>query len=190
MTNYHDIEHPAAYEAAIKRNIVYNARKTFFKNYDRAGEVLDHLGSRAERYGDEFAKSLLKAFGDYGKLTPKQYDAVCSMIDNAAERRAEFIAKDSADAEPVIDGRIQVTGTVISIKWVDSQFGTTTKILVKDDRNFKVWGSAPSSIDDTLSNEPTLVKGSRVTFTATVTASVDDNTFGFYKRPTKAELLA
>lgn len=190
MPTYQDIEHPAAYEAAIKARIINNARKTFWKKNERAGEVIEHIEMRAERYGDEFAKSLLSAYTQYGKLTPKQYDAVCNMIDKATERRAEFIAKEQAEAEPVIEGRIQITGKVISIKWVDSQYGTTTKILVKDDRNFKVWGSAPSSIDDTLSLEPKLVKGARVTFTATVTASEDDNTFGFYKRPAKAELLA
>jgi hypothetical protein len=45
-----------------------------------------------------------------------------------------------------------------------------------------VWGSAPKSLDDAE-------RESRITFTATVTASDKDAKFGFFKRPTKAECL-
>jgi hypothetical protein len=41
----------------------------------------------------------------------------------------------------------------------------------------------------TTQQQRSLDKGDRVRFTATVTPSNDDAKFGFYKRPTKAELV-
>jgi hypothetical protein len=110
------------------------------------------------------------------------------MIDNAAKRLSEWKAKEAANAVDVPEGRIEITGEVVSIKHQDGDYGVATKLLVKDDRGFKVWGSAPKSIDDTFSHTPTLVKGARVKLTATVTQS-DDKGFGFYKRPAKAEII-
>lgn len=55
-------------------------------------------------------------------------------------------------------------------------------MLVQDDRGFKVWGSVPSSISEAGT-------GDRVTFSATIEAS-DKEDFGFFKRPTKAQILA
>jgi len=49
--------------------------------------------------------------------------------------------------------------------------------LVQDDRGFKVWGTSQAD------------KGDRVTFMARVEVSQDDPKFGFYKRPTKVQIL-
>ena len=65
---------------------------------------------------------------------------------------------------------------MLTTKWQDSHFGITLKMLVRDDRGFKVWGTVPSSLPNTES-------GDRVTFIAAVEASDDDETFGFFKRP-------
>ena len=53
------------------------------------------------------------------------------------------------------------------------------KIVVLDDRGFKVYGSCPSSVD--------AERGDRLSFMAKIEASNDDSQFGFFKRPTKAE---
>jgi len=92
------------------------------------------------------------------------------------KRQAEHEA-----AEPCPTGRVVVTGEVLSVKLQDGYYGSTWKMLVKDDRGFKVWGSIPSSLDAS--------RGCRVTFTAAIEPSNDDDKFGFYKRPTKAEIL-
>ena len=47
---------------------------------------------------------------------------------------------------------------------------------------FRVWGSVPASLEDAE-------RESRITFTATVTASDRDAKFGFFKRPTKAQVI-
>ena len=101
----------------------------------------------------------------------------------AVRRLMERIAADAAVSAPVVEGRIEVTGEVISTKVQDSVYGTTVKMLVRDDRGFKVWGTVPSA----LLGEG--VKGKRVAFSATVKVSDRDETFGFYQRPTKARLV-
>lgn len=125
----------------------------------------------------------------------------------AAAREAERLA-----AEPVAVGRVTITGEIVSTRVQEGHYGyrptVIHKCLVKDDRGFKVWGTMPSSIADDLYNRwyeaikadgaypgdfgrdywLKDVKGQRVTFTATVTASDDDDRFGFFKRPTKAAI--
>ena len=71
---------------------------------------------------------------------------------------------------------------MLAFKLQSSQFGDTLKMLVQDDRGFRVWGSVPKSLGDAE-------RESRITFTATVTASDRDAKFGFFKRPTKAAIL-
>lgn len=82
-------------------------------------------------------------------------------------------------AEPVPTGRVAITGTVLGTKAQDTQFGTVYKMLVQDDKGFKVWGSIPTSLPNP--------KSRTVTFMAAVEPSEDDPKFGFFKRPTKAE---
>ena len=84
--------------------------------------------------------------------------------------------------QPVPSGRVQVTGRVISTREEWSQYGTQFKALVEDDRGFRVWGNLPSAIYRAE-------KGDRVTFVAALTPSQDDQSFGFWKRPTKAAYL-
>jgi len=83
---------------------------------------------------------------------------------------------------PVPAGRVEVTGTVISTREEEGPYGWQRKALVEDDRGFRLWGSLPSAIYRAE-------KGDRVTFVAGLTASRDDEFFGFWKRPTKAAYL-
>jgi hypothetical protein len=96
-------------------------------------------------------------------------------LDNLAAKAAE-------SAGPVADvpeGRNVVTGTIVSTKVVESQYGTAYKMIVLDDRGFKVYCTQPSAISEAG-------RGDRVSFTATLSRSDDDPTFGFGSRPTKA----
>lgn len=100
------------------------------------------------------------------------------------QRDAERAERDAAHqaGENAPEGRIVVTGTVLAFKVQESIYGDVLKMLVQDDRGFRVWGSVPASLDDAE-------RESRVTFTATVTASDKDTKFGFFKRPTKAAII-
>ena len=98
------------------------------------------------------------------------------------DREAAQAAEVAAPAEAAPEGRVVVTGTVVGLKWQESQYGTTLKWTVKDDRGFRVWSTVPSA-----AGEPE--RGDRVTFTVTLERSRDDETFAFGKRPTKVAFL-
>ncbi len=112
----------------------------------------------------------------------------CALRSRAWHERRVAEAK---AARPVVVGKgIVITGEIVSIKWRDSDWGGDYKITVKDDRNFRVWGTAPRAILDAVAvgTIEAALKGARVEFTANVTASDDDETFGFFKRPRKASV--
>jgi hypothetical protein len=100
------------------------------------------------------------------------------------QRHAERAERDAAHeaGEDAPEGRVVITGTVLAFKVQESMYGDVLKMLVQDDRGFRVWGSVPSSLDDAE-------RESRITFTATVTASDKDAKFGFFKRPAKAAVI-
>jgi hypothetical protein len=92
-----DIEYPHLYEAAIRRNIIANAQKTWRKNNPEHCDAIEDFISagRGENargdatYSANFVGSLAKAFDTYGKLTPKQCDAIIKSINDRAVRMAE-----------------------------------------------------------------------------------------------------
>lgn len=120
-------------------------------------------------------------------LSDKQLECIPAAIERQKKWAAERIERDERmpEATPVVQGRIVIEGEVLSAKVQDSDYGSQYKWLVIDDRGFKVWGTIPMSIMD---SNVTLkgLRGRRVSFTATVTKSDRDESFGFYKRPAKA----
>lgn len=154
------------------------AKKDKFLAVPENAEAVAYLTARVESGPwSTFNNDVLAKFHRYGDLSEKQVAAVLRGRDRDAEKAnepPEFTA-------PVIEGRITVTGVVLSTKLQDGYLPgqEVLKMLVKDDRGFKVWGSVPSSIWG-------VQKGNRVTFAAAVTKSDNDETFGFFKRPTKA----
>jgi hypothetical protein len=94
------------------------------------------------------------------------------------------IQKAEAAPIPVNGERIIVTGDLLTLKEVESQYGITLKGLVLADDGWKVWGTIPAAIRGEVN------VGDRVRFTARVEPSSDDATFGFFNRPTKAAVLS
>jgi hypothetical protein len=96
------IENEAAYQAAIHRNIIANAKKTWRKNNpDDCDAIEDFISagrheSRSSRtgytYDNNFVGSLAKAFDTYGKLSDKQCAAVVKIINDREQKRADRIA--------------------------------------------------------------------------------------------------
>ena len=92
------IENPAAYESAIRRNIIANARTTFLRTYADGIELTDYvlgkgidslLPNGSYKYMDNFFGSLAAAFNNYGKLTEGQVQAVRKCMVKDTERREE-----------------------------------------------------------------------------------------------------
>jgi len=123
----------------------------------------------------------------YGTISDPQIKFVQALIDRidnaatiAAQRQAE---RDAASPIPAVDGRMDIEGTVVSIKPPDeyAQY-PQVKIVVKSDSGWVVWGSLPKSISD-------CERGDKVRFSAVVRVSDSDPKFGFYSRPTKANIV-
>ena len=179
-----------------------NADQLVFTSYEpsKSGRRIDYVESK-------MADDLVKAFSDLqiGVSKGKEFESdgkyVChlyvstrcteafEMIEDfvyGPQREAARIQKEKeeaiyASAEPVPTGRVEVVGTVLGTKVTETRFGPVSKMLVQDERGFKVWGSIPSSLPNP--------KGEEVRFTATLEASEDDPKFGFFKRPTKAQFI-
>jgi hypothetical protein len=140
------------------------------------------VGWMLDRPENGFYADLLRKMRKYGPLSAGQEAAVRKGPEReaaAAKRAAEEAAAPVADV-PVSDKRFTITGEVLSTKWVETDFGSTLKMLVRSVEGFKVWGSVPSNLD--------VERGDHIRFDAKVERSHDDPTFGFFKRPTKAEV--
>jgi hypothetical protein len=109
------IENPVAYHNAVKRNIIANAQKTWRANTERAGEIESALTAGIiynsygdfMGYGDDFIGKMAESFYKWGKLSPKQCEAILKGIDARAARKAEW-----ADKKAAIDATRQHIGTV------------------------------------------------------------------------------
>lgn len=143
-----NIENPVAYENAIKRNIIANAQKTWRANTERAGEIESALiagivyNDRGDFKGhtDDFMGSMANAFYTYGKLSPKQCEAILKGIDARAARKAEWADKKAAiDATRAFVGtvgeKITITLKVVHIVELDGSFGTIYINICEDADN-------------------------------------------------------
>lgn len=131
---------------------------------------------------NSFYSDLWMKLHKYGELSERQVAAVERNIDADIERRAKWEAE-KANAVPVPTGRMQICGEVKTTKVQESDFGDQVKMLVLDDRGFKVWGTVPNSIYN-------VSKGERVSFMAQVAPTEKDAYFGIFKRPTQAKLIS
>lgn len=143
MTTEH-IEHPVAYANAIKRNILFNARKTWLANNPRALEILDACEAGREYrngkviYKDNFMGSMAYALDVFGKLSPKQAEAVLKGIDARAARRAEWADKKAAiDAKRehvgTVGEKITLTLKIVHIVELNTSFGVNFIFICEDE---------------------------------------------------------
>ena len=134
-----------------------------------------------DNYEERTIRDIVGKLVKYGNVSDNQKGFISKLLGNIARRpiiEAQRKAEHEA-AEPVQNGRQEVTGTVLSMKEVAAaQFSyyspeTTWKLLIRLDNGSKVWGSRFANLE----------KGDRIRFTATFEQSKDDAKFGFYKRP-------
>lgn len=132
----------------------------------------------------------LVRYGDISDNQFKYLGVLLERINTRAERKAQREAERAA-AKPCPSGRIQIVGTVLNTKYQESMFGETLKMLVKAEDGWLVYGTVPSSLEifDDGDLQRGLQHGDRIRFKATVTPSENDEKFGFFKRPTGAELI-
>jgi hypothetical protein len=166
------IEHPAAYANAVKRNIIMNARKTWLANTPRAHEILDAVDAgRAyddngrESYKEGFMGSMAQAVDTFGKLTPKQCEAILKGIDARAAKKAEWASEKAAlNANRAHIGTVgekaTMTLTTVHIVVLDGMYGTTYIFIMEDaEQNVVIYKGKSDCVPN---------KGETATLTATV----------------------
>lgn len=134
----------------------------------------------------------IRANGErYGSISERQGDLVLKLAVETLE--AAELARDepeTPDEVPVPETDLAtITGTVISVKWKDSDYsynGGSLKLTVEVDHPdgvYILWGTCPAAISDAE-------RGQRIRMTVRdVERSTRDESFGFYKRPTKATIV-
>jgi hypothetical protein len=175
-----NVEHQAAWEAGRKRNILANARKTWLENTPRALEILDAAedGRVYNDYGnvsykEGFMGSMASALDTFGKLSPKQSEAVIKGIDARAARKAEWADKKVAlDANRqhlgTVGEKINLTLTIGHIVVLHGMYGTSYIYIMEDaDKNTVIYKGNSTVVGWTPEGQPR-GKGDTLTITATI----------------------
>lgn len=175
------IEHPEAYARATKRYILANAQKTWTANTERADEIVEALdaGRKYNDHGDKvgyvegFIGSMAYAFDTFGKLSPKQSEAILKGIDARAARKAEWADKKAAiDATRqhigAVGEKIILTLTIGHVVVLEGDFGTSYIYIMEDaDKNVVIYKGNSNAVAWTPEGYPR-GKGDTLTITATV----------------------
>ena len=140
----------------------------------------------ASHYEESTITDIVYKLIKYGSISDNQTAFVGKLLSLIAERpareAAQLAEKEAADPVPVTDARIMVEGDILTIKTVESDYGTTDKCLIKTSAGWKLWITLPSAVFSAG-------RGDRIAFTCKVEPSKDDPKFGFGKRPTKARIV-
>lgn len=132
---------------------------------------------------------LVRKLEKWSSLSDKQESFLLALAKKFKDLPATIQAeKDAHDNLPdVPEGEVELKGEILSKKnvetWTNGYSSSyTTKIVLLDERGFKVYGTLQSKIDEAE-------KGDIVSFTATVKPKEDDSKFGFFKRPNGAKII-
>jgi hypothetical protein len=170
MNNYHDVEHPIAYERRVQANIRANYRQTNEGKWlaavaDRK-ELIDWLQSQYNGQRPEaFLTKVFDGYLNWGGLTPGQEAAVRKIKAEAVAKKAEYAAKRAIEAEKAefvgeVGQRLTFDVTVTAVPTYETQYGTLYINLLKQGDDVIVYKGSRQLAE----------KGERVTFKATVKA--------------------
>ena len=140
---------------------------------NRASEFINKVGATLLSYDSEGAVDASRESIARSWIV-KSDKTIEALKQTVEKRKAEKKAlENTPDWE---DGRLDVEGEILSVKWKDSDFGGSYKMLVKLSDGRRCWGSVPSKLDEAE-------EGDSVRFKATFSKSNDDPKFAFFKRP-------
>jgi hypothetical protein len=131
-------------------------------------------------------------------LSEKQISAItrCAEGRRKYEQKLEQSARDFTGKIPseLENSRVTVEGEILSMKMKDTAYGETMKIILKcgDAENgfWKIYGSMPiiKEEEEQYGNEKLADVGVSIKFDAKIKISDNDESFGFFSRPTKGQL--
>lgn len=151
-----------------------------------------HCVCRIQKKEERTIRDIVSGLIRYGSISEPASKFIGTLLSRIADRPAleQKRAEERAAAADCPSGRVKLSGRILSLKVVDTDFGPVTKMLLLDDRGFKVYGSRPSFPTNPAALEyDNPERGDRIEFFAAVEPSRDDVKFGFYKRPTKGKVI-
>lgn len=146
-----------------------------------AGEVEVPTVNGAMPYEERTIIDIVSKLVRYGSSSDKALNYAESLLKKIPARHVQQAqwAQERAASKPAPTGdRVTFTGTVIKVAMHDSQYGRTLKMTVKHADGWAAWGTVPAGLE--------VEKGDTIKLTANLTASRDNTTFAFFKRPTQA----
>jgi hypothetical protein len=177
-----------AAELDRKRQAIKQAWNEFRSTHEADWDALDASTN-------PFVVDVLTRGRRYGDLTPRQFEAVVAAVARDAERAA---GRPEEIKAPAPEGRVTLTGEIVSVKEHESAFGVTRKMTVKvstPEGVWLAWMTVPSGLIRGAAAHSVLLDGSKrpdpydglrgktVEVTATLTRSDRDESFAFGKRP-------
>jgi hypothetical protein len=175
-------DHRLAFAGKRKAEALLND-KGFQQAWGIYGETNPEVTARYE-YEERTIVDIVGKLVKYGSQSDRAINYIGVLLSKIG-KRAEIEAQRATEAAKAADcpeGRVWVNGEVLSTKIQEADFGPTLKMLVRDNTGYKVWGTVPSSIS--------VERGDNVKFSANVKPADDDKKFGYFSRPTKAEVVA
>ena len=134
-------------------------------------------------------------------LSEKQASSVLSVWSAVQEKKRweTLVSTIEENRQVAPHGRTELSGYILSAKWYEQSFqgksNHVIKILMIDDRGFKLWSTAPKGLSEHMERDeegyliPESARKLRVKFKATIEPKSEDPYFAFGKRPGKCELL-
>lgn len=173
------IEDPEAYERGKQNRIRANAFRGRQKRFEAAYPGLWQrvMAADSRLLPGWVRESLLQ----WGGLTDKQAAFAIRALDEAVDRAWEQALAEQQRREtqqPWAAGRQLVTGTVVSCRWVDNDFGSSLKGLLATADGHKVWLTIPRGVDGTADE----IRGRQLTVKVTIQPQSDPG-FAFGSRP-------
>jgi hypothetical protein len=137
------------------------------------GEFLQQNSDKSAILAD-----MLNKLAKYFSLSRRQISFARKLVREAGEKTAQAAEREAkiADAADWEDGRFEIEGEILSVKFKSNDFGGSYKMLVELADGRRCWGSLPSKLDEAG-------KGDIVRIKATFSKSNDDAKFAFFKRP-------
>lgn len=164
-------EHPALAYATYFSNIEAAAPEGTFSDFQ--AEMLLKIARQARQYGSLAAWHVARV------------ETLIGELEATLARKLAWIAEDEtrqATQSPAPQGRVAVEGTVTKYDERVNDFGVRYVMTVELADGARVWGTVPATIIADVE------VGTRVAFTATFERSAEDESFAFFKRPTKARV--
>lgn len=158
----------------IREHYIKNLSTDYQEAVKKAKEFIgnDPLYSSGEKQTNEWGTGNSNNSFGLSELSEEEIEER-EKAKKALEEKERKEQEEYEKAEPIPETRerIKIEGLVLARYQKETQWGTTVKNIIQDDRGFKVCGTAVAEKDE------------RVSFIASVEISKDDIKFGFYKRP-------